>query len=111
TIAVGARTTRLRERAAIRADLVGGEAVDVRVAVADQELGELVEPFEVVRCVEQVVAPVEAEPADVLLDGLDVFDVFLERVGVVEAQVADAAEFLGDAEVQADTLAGSGGKV
>ena len=31
-------------------------------------------------------------------------DLFLARVGVVEAQVAQAAELLGDAEVQADRL-------
>ena len=37
-------------------------------------------------------------------DGVDVLDVFLERVRVVEAQVADAAALLRDAEVQADAL-------
>jgi hypothetical protein len=40
--------------------------------------------------------PVEAEPAHVVLDGelRDVLGVFLGRVGVVEAQVAAAAELL-----------------
>jgi hypothetical protein len=54
--------------------------------------------------VEQVVAPVIAQPADVFLDGVDIFLLFLDRIGVVEAQVAAAAEFLGDAEVQPDRL-------
>src|SRR4029450_8527093 len=49
-------------------------------------------------------APVEPEPADVLLDGVDVLDVLLERIGVVESQVADATELARDAEVQADAL-------
>ena len=40
----------------------------------------------------------------VLDDGLDVLDVLLGRVGVVHAQVADAAELAGDAEVEADGL-------
>src|SRR5690606_13090261 len=48
--------------------------------------------------------PVEAEPAYVFLDRGDVLGVFLGWVGVVEAQVAAAAELLGDAEVQADRL-------
>src|SRR5262249_43873770 len=56
------------------------------------------------RRVEEVVAPIESEPADVLLDGIDVLDVLLERIGVVEPEVADPAELLRDAEVQADAL-------
>ena len=48
--------------------------------------------------------PIEAEPADVLLDRLDVLDVLFRGVGVVEAQVAGAAELGGDAEIEADRL-------
>ena len=51
-----------------------------------------------------MLAPVEAEPAHVGLDGVDVFLLFLGRIGIVEAQMAAAAEFLGDAEIQADRL-------
>jgi hypothetical protein len=40
----------------------------------------------------------------VVLDRGDVFGIFLRRVGVVETQVAAAAELGGDAEVQADRL-------
>ena len=89
---------------AVLADLVGRQAVDVGLAVADQLLGVLVHLLEVVGGVEHPIVPVEPEPADVLLDRLDVLDVFLRRIGVVEAQVASAAELLGDAEVQADRL-------
>src|SRR5579872_5708183 len=49
-------------------------------------------------------APIEAEPAHVALDRVDIFLRLLGGVGVVEAQVADAAIFLGDAEIQADRL-------
>ena len=38
-------------------------------------------------------------------DGVDVFDLLLCRVGVVHAQVADAAELARDAEVEADRFA------
>ena len=51
-----------------------------------------------------MLAPIEAEPAHVALDGVDIFLLLLGRVGVVEAQMAAAAEFLGDAEIQADRL-------
>ena len=49
-------------------------------------------------------AEVEAEPADVVDDRLLVFGVLLRRIGVVEAQVADAAVLLCDAEIQTDRL-------
>src|SRR5262249_51692165 len=49
-------------------------------------------------------SPVETEPADVLLDRLDVLDVLLRRVRVVEAEIAAAAVLLRHAEVQADRL-------
>ena len=42
---------------------------------------------------------------DVLLDGLDVFGVLLGGVGVVHAEVADAAEALSRAEVYYQRLA------
>ena len=102
-IAVRAVLARLGERAAILADLVGRQAVDVGQAGSDQVLGVAVERLEVVGGVEQA-GPVEPEPLHVGLDRVDVLDVFLGRVGVVEAQVAAAAELAGDTEVQADRL-------
>ena len=51
-----------------------------------------------------MLAPVEAEPAHVALDGVDIFLLFLGRIGVVETQMAATAEFLRDAEIQADRL-------
>src|SRR5579864_3104276 len=49
-----------------------------------------------------MLAPAEAEPADVFLNRVDVLLLFPDRVGVVEAQVAAAAEVLGDPEVERD---------
>ena len=95
---------RLGQRAAVLADLVGGQVVDVRVAVADQMDAPVVELLEVVRGVVEVLAPVEPEPADVALDRVDVLLLLLDRVGVVEAEVAVTAEVAGDAEVEADRL-------
>ena len=92
------------ERAAVLADLVGGLVVDVGLAAFDEVDGPVVELLEVVGRVVEVLAPVEAEPAHVGLDGVDVLLLLLGRVRVVEAEVAAAAELLGDAEVEADGL-------
>ena len=45
------------------------------------------------------VAPVEAEPLDIPQDRINILLVLLDGVGVVEADVADPAILLGDAEV------------
>ena len=66
TVAPGAVPAGLGEGAAVLADLVGGEVVDVGLAVPDQVDGPVVELLEVVGGVVEVLAPVEAEPADVL---------------------------------------------
>ena len=51
-----------------------------------------------------MLAPIEAEPAHVLDDRIDIFLLFLGRVGVVEAQMTPAAKLLGGAEVQTNGL-------
>ena len=101
-IAIGARLTRLGECAAIFANLVGVQAADVGVPLLNQLLGPLVQLLEIVRGVELAIVPTEAQPADVLFNGVDVLDVFLGGIRIVEAEVALAAELLGDAEVEAD---------
>ncbi len=92
----------LRERAAVFADLIGRLVVDVGKPRADQVLRPSVELLEIVGGVIEVFPPIEAEPAHVALNGVDIFLLFLGRVGVVKAQVAASAKLLGDAEIQAD---------
>src|SRR5581483_3472026 len=104
TVAPGAVLARLRERAAVLPDLVGGQVVDVGLAGLDQVYGPVVELVEVVGGEVEMLAPVEAEPADVFLNRDDVLQLFPDRVGVVEAQVATAAELLGDPEAERDRL-------
>src|SRR5690606_39999053 len=90
--------------APVRPQLFGAQVADVRLAPLDQLLGVLVELREVVRGVVEPVTPVEAQPADVLLDGLDELFLFGGRVGVVEAEVAQAPVGFGGAEVDPDGL-------
>jgi hypothetical protein len=94
----------LGQRAAVGADLVGREVVDVGLPAPDEVDRPLIELLEVVGGEVQVLAPVEPEPADVGLDGVDVLLLFLRGIGVVEAQVAATTELSGDTEVEADRL-------
>ncbi len=101
-VAVRAVRARLRQRAAVGANLLRAQGIDVRQPHLDELLGRLVQRVEVIRSMGQPVAPVEAEPVHVLLDGVDVLLVFLVRVGVVVAQVGSAARLFGNAEIEAD---------
>ena len=92
------------QRAARSPHLVRALVVDEGLALAHELLRPLVEAGEVVGGVVLVPVPVEPEPADVRLDGVDVLLLFLGRVGVVHPQVAAALVVAGDAEVQADGL-------
>src|SRR4051812_29965198 len=74
------------------------------MAALDQRLGELVELVEIVGGEILVRLPLEAEPVNGLLDGVDVFLLFLRRIGIVEAKMAAAAVLLRQAEIQADRL-------
>ena len=103
-VAERAVLARLGQGAARRAHLVLALIVDIGLAGADQMLGPAVELLEIIRRVIEMRAPIEAEPAHVALDGVDIFLVFLGRVGVVEAQIAVAAELVGNAEIEANRL-------
>jgi len=104
TISVGAVLAFLGQRAAIGAHLVGAERIDVGQPRLDQVFGAGVHGVEIVRRKVQVLAPVEAQPFHRLDDGIDVLLFLFFRVGVVEAQVADAAVVARQAEIQKDRL-------
>ncbi len=93
----------LGQRAAVLAHLFCREVAHEGVAIADQLLRGQVIHLEIVRGMAQL-RPVIAQPAHVVLDGSGELGVFLGRVGVVQAQVAQPAELGGQAEIQADRL-------
>ena len=64
--------------------------------------GELVKLLEIIRGVIFPSSQVESEPAHVFLDRIDVLDIFLARIGIVESQIALAAELGGQAEIETD---------
>ena len=77
--------------------------VDVGLAFLDKAHGKVPQLLEIVGSAVYVL-PLEAQPADVFKDGINVFGIFFLRVCVVEAQVADAAKALGHAEVHANSF-------
>ena len=91
----------LVDRAAVGLQFLRRLTVDVSLALHDQPLGILKELLEPVRSVVQLI-PLEAQPADVVLNRVDVFDVFFRRVRVVKPQVASAVVFFCQPEVQTD---------
>ena len=102
-VAPGARGSGLVHGAAVQADLLLVLVIDIGEAPLDEVLGPLVQLVEVVRRVELLV-PMEAQPLDVLLDGVHVFGVLLRGVRVVVTEVRLAAVLLRETEVQADGL-------
>src|SRR5262245_29411494 len=104
TAAIGTVGARLRQGAAVGPHLLLTLIIDIGLASPDQVLGPSVELLEVIGSMIEVLAPIKAEPTHVTLNCIDIFLLLLGGVGVIEAQVAAAAKFLGDAEVEADRL-------
>ena len=92
-VAVGAVLARLGQSSAVFAHLVGAEIADVSLTLADELYGEFVAFVKIVGAVIDPAVRLGAEPAQILLDGADVFVVLAHRVGVVVAQVEFAAVF------------------
>src|SRR4051812_25151064 len=71
-VAKRAVPARFGECAAIGANLVRAQAVDIRLIPFDELQGKLIEAFEIVRRVVQGI-PLKSEPGNVLLDCVNVF--------------------------------------
>ena len=102
-VAVRAVGARFGQRAPGLPDGLAVLAVDIGVPVTDQVDRVAVQLVEIVRGMAQV-APFIAQPTHVFFNRVGVFGLFLFGVGVVEAQVAVAAEGFRHVEVQADGL-------
>src|SRR5690606_1874939 len=92
------------QRAAILACLLRRQAADIGLAIANELQCEPVEGIEVGRRITDVATPLETEPFDIGLDGVDVLLTFFLWIGVIEAQVAAPPLLFGHAKVQADRL-------
>ena len=92
----------LGQRAAVDANLFLRLVVDIGKASANKAFRPFVQALKVVGGIERLARPLIAEPAHVGLDGIDIFLLFLGRIGVVEAQIAAPCKFLRDAEIERD---------
>ena len=92
-VAIGGIFARLGQRAAVFADFLLGEVVHIRQPAADEVERKFINLVVLLGGIVDV-GIIEAEPVDIVLDGLDKFFFFLGRVGIVKAQVAHAAEAL-----------------
>ena len=102
-VSVRALLARLRERTARGAYLLRREVTHIRLARLDEGHGAVVHTLEIIGRVENSV-PLEPQPADVLFYALHILDVLFDGVGVVETEIAFAAEFFLYAEIDADGL-------
>ena len=81
----------------------GALLINVGAALLDEPYGKVPELLEIVAGIVNI-CPLETKPLNIVLDALDIFCIFLDRVGVVEAQVALTAIFLGQSEVDGDSF-------
>ena len=86
-------------------ELLRRQLADVGQSLFDEFYRVLVVLFKIVGAVVEAVAPVEAQPVDILLDGLHKLHVLFGGVGVVHAEVAQAVVLFGGAEVDDQRLA------
>ena len=93
---------RLSQSAAHISDLLRARVVDIRQPALDQFDRVIEELLKIIRGVKLPIIPIETEPANIFLDRVDVFDIFLRRIGVVESKIANAVIELRKPEVQAD---------
>ncbi len=103
-VAERALRARLGQGSAVFADLLRGEVVHIGLAFLDQLFRPCIQLPEIVRCVIQVPAPIETEPTDTVLDGVDILHVFFGRICVVEAEMAASAVISRQPEIETDGL-------
>jgi len=87
-VAVWTVLTRFGEGAAVASGVFGGKIADIGLAGGDQMLGVLIQLLEIIRGKIEMRVPVKAQPADIVLDGIDILLLFLGGVGVIEAKMA-----------------------
>ena len=102
-VSVGRVDTGFAVATALRRDGLAVLVVDVGLAFGNQQFGPFIELVEVVGGVQHV-CRLEAEPAHVGDDRVDVLGFLGLGVGVVEAEIADTAEVVRNVEVDGDGL-------
>ena len=103
TVAIWAGSTRGGRSTLLGCNFLCSLLVDISMSLLDHPYSKLPQLLEVIGSIIDV-APLKAEPLDVLEDIFYVFVVFLTWVGVIKSKVADTLVFFGYTEVHADGL-------
>ena len=103
TVAIWAGSTRGSRSTLLGCNFLCSLLVDISMSLLDHPYSKLPQLLEVIGSIIDV-APLKAEPLDVLEDIFYVFVVFLTWVGVIKSEVADTLVFFGYTEVHADGL-------
>src|SRR5205823_11220115 len=94
--------TRLRQGTTIFSDLFGAQVTNKGFAGLDELDCPLVELIEIVGGIEEPAFPIEAQPPNIVDNGVDVLGFFLGWIRIVKSQVGLAAKLRSQAKVQAD---------
>ena len=103
TVAIWAGSTRGSRSTLLGCNFLSSLLVDISMSLLDHPYSKLPQLLEVIGSIIDV-APLKAEPLDVLEDIFYVFVVFLTWVGVIKSEIADTLVFFGYTEVHADGL-------
>ena len=98
SVAIGTVGTGLSGCTFLTGDLLGRLFIDIGLALFDQFHGEIPKLLKVVGSIENI-APLVAQPFDILHDGVHILHILFHRIGVVEAEVADPSIFFSNAEI------------
>ena len=64
--------------------------------------GIFIDLIEIIGGVKFFIMPIKTQPLDILADGVDIFHVFLGRIGVIEAKVTCPVMFKRNPEIETD---------
>ena len=103
SVAVRAVDAGLGKRAAVFPYLVLVKVADIRFALLDKLNGIFIAGIEIVASVAELI-PVEAKPANILLDCVNKLHILLSRVCVVKSEITAASEPLGNRKINTQSL-------
>ena len=94
----------LSQGATHAADFLSSGIVYIGLAVFNELYSKFVQLLKVVGSIEHPLIPAKAQPFYILLDGIHILHIFLDRICVIKAEIAQAVVLLCQAEIQADGL-------
>ena len=97
-VAVGTVDAGLGKCAAVFPNLIFVEITNVGLALFYEFNGQLIAGIKIIAAVADLI-PFETEPADILFNCIDVFDIFLSWIGVVKAKITFSPEAFSSGKV------------